>query len=74
MIIGFTMTCSKKTLVKRHEKRGDNNEVSFEWLRLEHYPNDYVINTDNKSVTQMLIIVDVPYLHINTISQQILNL
>ncbi len=54
MTIGFTLTCSEKTLIERHEKRGDNNEVSFEWLRLEHYPNDYVINTDNKSVTQIV--------------------
>jgi broad-specificity NMP kinase len=54
MTIGFTLTCSEKTLIERHEKRGDSNEVSFEWLRLEHSPNDYVINTDNKSVTQIV--------------------
>ncbi len=54
MTIGFTLTCSEKTLVERHKKRGDNNDVSFEWLRLEHYPNDYVINTDNKTVTQIV--------------------
>jgi broad-specificity NMP kinase len=54
MTIGFTLTCSKKTLIERHKKRGDNNEVSFEWLKLEHYPNDYVINTDDKTVTQIV--------------------
>lgn len=54
MTIGFILTCSEKTLIERHKKRGDNNEVSFEWLRLEHYPNDYVINTDNKTVTQIV--------------------
>lgn len=54
MTIGFTLTCSEKTLIDRHKKRGDSNEVSFEWLRLEHYPNDYVINTDEKSVVQIV--------------------
>lgn len=54
MTIGFTLTCSEKTLTERHKKRGDNNEVSFEWLRLEPYPNDYVINTDNKTVIQIV--------------------
>lgn len=54
MTIGFTLTCSEKTLIERHKKRGDNNEVSFEWLRLEHNPNDYVINTDNKTVTEIV--------------------
>ncbi len=48
------MKCSEETLVERHKKRGDNNKVSFEWLRLEPYPNDYIINTDNKTVTQIV--------------------
>jgi broad-specificity NMP kinase len=52
--IGFTLTCSEKTLIERHKKRGDLNEVSFEWLGLEHYPSDYVINTDNKTVSQIV--------------------
>lgn len=52
--IGFTLTCSEKTLIDRHKKRGDDNEVSFEWLRLEAYPGDYVINTDNKTVEQIV--------------------
>lgn len=52
--IGFTLTCSEKTLTERHRKRGDNNEVSFEWLKLPPYRNDYVINTDNKTVAQIV--------------------
>ena len=52
--IGFTLTCSEKTLVKRHQKRGDHNEVSFEWLRMEPYAGDYVIETDDKTVTQIV--------------------
>lgn len=54
MTIGFTLTCSEGTLIERHKRRGDNNEVSFEWLRLKPYPNDYVINTDDKTVTQIV--------------------
>jgi broad-specificity NMP kinase len=54
MTVGFTLTCSEETLMERHKNRGDKNEVSFEWLRLEHNPNDYVINTDNKSVTEIV--------------------
>lgn len=52
--IGFTLTCSEKTLTKRHRKRGDNGEVSFHWLRMAPYPNDYLINTDDKTVTQIV--------------------
>lgn len=53
-IIGFTLTCSEEALTERHKKRGDNNEVSFHWLRLASYPNDYVINTDNKTISQIV--------------------
>jgi len=53
MTIGFTLTCSEETLIKRHKIRGDETEVSFEWLRMKPYPGDYVINTDNKSVEQV---------------------
>jgi len=60
--IGFTLTCSEETLTERHKNRGDANAVSFEWLRLDHYPNDFVINTDNKTTSQivneMKIIID----------------
>lgn len=54
MVIGFTLTCSEETLTQRHKKRGDDNDVSFEWLSLEPYPNDFVINTDNKTVAQIV--------------------
>ena len=53
-IIGFTLTCSEQTLGERHKKRGDHNEVSFEWLRTKHYPGDHVIYTDNKTVSQIV--------------------
>ena len=52
--IGFTLTCSKETLIRRHKKRGDKNEISFEWLMLDPYPNDFIINTDNKTVSQII--------------------
>jgi broad-specificity NMP kinase len=51
--IGFTLTCSEDVLAERHRKRGDDNEVSFEWLRLEPYTSDFAINTDNKTVAQI---------------------
>jgi broad-specificity NMP kinase len=53
-ILGFTLTCSEKTLYERHKKRGDENEVSYYWLRLEPYPNDIVINTDNRDKNQII--------------------
>ena len=52
-VIGFTLTCSEETLIERHKNRGDDNECCFDWLRMEHYPNDYVINTDNKTPEQV---------------------
>jgi len=52
--IGFTLTCSEQTLIERHKSRGDDGEVSFHFLRLAPYPNDYVINTDNKTVEQIV--------------------
>ena len=48
-ILGFSLMCSEKTLLERHKKRGDHNEVSYYWLRLGPYPGDFVINTDEKS-------------------------
>lgn len=51
--IGFTLTCSEKTLTDRHRQRGDAGEVSFKWLRKPSYPSDYVINTDDKTVGQI---------------------
>lgn len=53
LTIGFSLTCSEKTLAQRHQKRGDDNELSFEWLRLPPLPNDFVIDTDNKTVSQI---------------------
>jgi len=53
-IIGFTLTCSEKTLTERHKSRGDGGEVSFYFLNLEPYPNDYVVNTDNKTVMEIV--------------------
>ena len=52
--IGFTLTCSEKTLIERHKKRGDGNEVSFQWLRLAPYPHDHVIHTDGKTIPQIV--------------------
>lgn len=53
-IIGFTLTCSEETLAARHKNRGDENEVSFHWLHLPPYPGDYVMNTDGKTVEQIV--------------------
>jgi len=47
------LTCSENTLIERHKKRGDAGEVSFEWLSARH-PDDFVINTDDKSVEQIV--------------------
>jgi len=52
--IAFTLKCSEKTLIERHKNRGDTTEVLFEWLRMEPYPGDNVINTDNKTVMQIV--------------------
>ena len=53
-VLGFTLTCSENTLLERHRKRGDKNECSFSWLHLDPYQGDYVIDTDNKSVQQIV--------------------
>lgn len=52
-VIAFTLKCSEKTLIERHKSRGDNNEVSFQWLIMEPHHGDYVINTDNKTALQI---------------------
>lgn len=52
--ISFTLKCSEETLIERHKKRGDFNEVSFQWLRMQPHPGDYVINTDNKTIAQIV--------------------
>ncbi|MCI9337393.1 MAG: hypothetical protein HFH93_07625 [Lachnospiraceae bacterium] len=53
-VIGITLTCSEETLRERHKKRGDANECSFFWLHLEPHKGDHVINTDHKSVRQIV--------------------
>ena len=52
-VIGFTLTCSEETLIKRHSKRGDQGNTNFHWLHLPPYPTDIVINTDNKPVQEI---------------------
>jgi len=53
-IIGVSLICTEKTLFERHKKRGDDNEVSYYWLRLGPYIGDYVVNTDDKSVNAII--------------------
>lgn len=53
-VVGITLTCSEETLRERHKKRGDTGECSFFWLHLRPYDSDYVINTDNKSIQQIV--------------------
>lgn len=53
-VLGFTLTCSEETLLERHKKRGDDTECSFAWLHLDPYPGDHVVNTDQKSVQEIV--------------------
>ena len=53
-VIGFTLTCSEETLKKRHDKRGDRGETDYRWLRLPPCPGDIVIDTDDKSVREIV--------------------
>ena len=53
-IIGFTLTCSEETLKSRHDKRGDEGETSYFWLRLPPYPGDIVIDTDRKGIREVV--------------------
>ena len=53
-VIGFTLTCSEETLVKRHDQRGDKGNTNFHWLHLPPYPTDIVIDTDNKTVREIV--------------------
>ena len=52
-VIGFTLTCSEETLVKRHDQRGDKGETNFHWLHLPPYPSDIVIHTDGKTIREI---------------------
>lgn len=51
--IAFTLTCSEETLKKRHDRRGDEGETNYYWLRLPPCPGDIVIDTDNKSIREV---------------------
>ncbi|MCL2312819.1 MAG: hypothetical protein FWC41_10110, partial [Firmicutes bacterium] len=53
-VIGFTLKCSEETLIERHRKRGDDTEVLFGWLHTEPHPGDFVINTDNKTIAEIV--------------------
>jgi len=52
--IAITLKCSENTLAERHRKRGDNTEVSYQWVRMDAHPGDYVIDTDNKTIKQIV--------------------
>ena len=53
-IIAFTLKCSEETLIERHRNRGDDNEISFAWLEMDPSPGDNVINTDDKTIPQIV--------------------
>ena len=53
-VIAFTLTCSEETLKKRHDKRGDKGETNYYWLHLLPCPGDIVIDTDNKSIRDIV--------------------
>ena len=52
--IGFTLTCSPETLKKRHDRRGDKGETNLYWLSLPPCPGDVVVDTDGKSVREIV--------------------
>ncbi|MCL2056017.1 MAG: AAA family ATPase [Oscillospiraceae bacterium] len=52
-VIAFTLKCSEDTLAERHKSRGDTGEVSFEWLRMDPHPGDYIIDTEGKTIPQI---------------------
>ena len=52
--IAFTLTCSEKTLEKRHDRRGDQGETNYYWLHLPPCPGDIVMDTDNKSIREIV--------------------
>lgn len=52
-VIGFTLTCSEATLIKRHDQRDDQGDTNFYWLKLPPYPSDIVINTDDKTIAEI---------------------
>ncbi len=50
----FTLTCSEETLKKRHDRRGDKGETDYHWLHLPPCPGDIVIDTDKKSIREVV--------------------
>ena len=52
--IAFTLICSEETLKRRHDRRGDKGETNYHWLHLPPYPGDIVIDTDNKSIREVV--------------------
>ncbi len=50
----FTLTCSEETLKKRHDKRGDKGDTNYYRLRLPPCPGDIVVDTDGKSVRDVV--------------------
>ena len=53
-VLAFTLKCSEATLVERHRNRGDTNDISFQWLRMDPHPGDYIVDTDDKSIAQIV--------------------
>ena len=52
--IAFTLICSEETLKRRHDRRGDKGETNYHWLHLPPCPGDIVIDTDNKSIREVV--------------------
>jgi len=52
--IAFTLTCSEETLKNRHDRRGDKGETNYYWLHLPPCPGDIVIDTDRKSIREVV--------------------
>ncbi len=52
--IAFTLTCSEETLKKRHDKRGDKGDTNYYWLHLPPCPGDLVIDTDDRSIREIV--------------------
>ena len=52
--IAFTLICSEETLKKWHDRRGDQGETNFYWLHLPPCRGDIVIDTDNRSIREIV--------------------
>ena len=70
-ILGFTLTCSKEVLKERHYGQGATYEVAYSWLEMETYPNDFLIDTDNKSIED---VSEEIYSHIIKMKEEIVQL